>query len=126
MQASQSRGSKVSRTQWTAQFLAASELVRNDYVVSFTMGNHTPLADLMVATQDGSRQFWIDVKGQSANNAWFVRRRQEVLPHLFYVLVRVGRTRGEDRFFILSHQNVADLIAKQDRVGEAKGQRDMG
>ncbi len=30
------------RTQWAAQFLAASELVRQYYVVSFTMGNNTP------------------------------------------------------------------------------------
>ena len=39
---------KAQRTQWCAQFLAASELVRLGYVVSFTMGNNTPTADLMV------------------------------------------------------------------------------
>ena len=50
-------------TQWAAQFLAASELVRNGYVVSFTMGNNTPLADLMVAKEDGTFPFWVDVKG---------------------------------------------------------------
>jgi hypothetical protein len=36
-----SRTARAQRTQWTAQFLAAAELVRNGYVVSFTMGNNT-------------------------------------------------------------------------------------
>jgi hypothetical protein len=53
------------QTQWAAQFLAASELVRRGYTVSFTMGNHTPDADLMVGAPS-YRQFWIDVKGLSS------------------------------------------------------------
>jgi hypothetical protein len=53
MQVPISRKERTQRTQWAAQFLAASELVRRYYVVSFTMGNNTPDADLMVGTQTG-------------------------------------------------------------------------
>lgn len=60
-----SSAGKRMRTQWATQFLVASELVRRDYTVSFTMGNHTPNADLMVGTPSG-KQFWVDVKGRSA------------------------------------------------------------
>jgi hypothetical protein len=63
---------KRMRTQWAAQFLVASELVRRGYTVSFTMGNHTPDADLMVGVPRGE-QFWIDVKGLAAKNSWAVR-----------------------------------------------------
>jgi hypothetical protein len=76
------RTEKTQRTQWTAQFLAASELVRNGYVVSFTMGNRTPLADLMVGRPDVTKLFWVDVKGLGSNNAWPVKRR-DTIPRLF-------------------------------------------
>ena len=49
-----SSAGKRMRTQWATQFLVASELVRRDYTVSFTMGNHTPNADLMVGTPSGT------------------------------------------------------------------------
>jgi hypothetical protein len=90
------------------------------------MGNNTPLADLIVAKQDGSSPFWVDLKGQSANNAWLIRRRPMVLENLFYVLVRVGRTHDDYIFFILSHQQAHDLIAEQTRIDELKGRRDVG
>ena len=57
------RGEKASQTEWTAAFLAAAELVRGGYVVSFTMGNRTPMADLMVGNPKNGDQFWVDVKG---------------------------------------------------------------
>ena len=56
------RTTRTQRTQWCAQFLAASELVRLGYVVSFTMGSHTPTADLMVGVPQTGLQFWVDVK----------------------------------------------------------------
>jgi len=49
-------------TQWAAQFLAAAELARRGYSVSFTMGNNALVADLMVGTEAG-KQSWVDVKG---------------------------------------------------------------
>ena len=110
MQSPISRNEKAQRTQWAAQFLAASELVRQYYVVSFTMGNNTPDADLMVGTQ-GGKQFWVDVKGLSKNNAWLIKKKHERL-NLYYVLVRVGEVRDEDRFFILPQSEMNKLLDK--------------
>jgi hypothetical protein len=78
-------GAKTNKTQWATQFLAAAELVRRKYIVSFTMGNATPVADLMVGMQDG-RQFWVDVKGLQARNSFFIRPKPDHL-NLFYVFV---------------------------------------
>lgn len=110
------RTARSQRTQWCAQFLVASELVRRGYVVSFTMGNHTPTADLMVGST-GGLQFCVDVKGLSSNNAWLIRPKPNHL-NLFYVLVRVGETRNDDRFFILSQREMNQLLgrAKAERV----------
>ncbi len=104
------RTAKTGRTQWTAQFLAASELVRQGYTVSFTMGNHTPDADLMVGTVDG-RQFWVDVKGQASRGSWLLGRKADRL-NLFYILVLVGLTRERDEFYILNQSDVNHLTAK--------------
>jgi hypothetical protein len=41
------------QTQWAAQFAVASELCKRGYEVSFTMGNTTPIADLMVVSPIG-------------------------------------------------------------------------
>jgi hypothetical protein len=50
------------RTQWAAQFAVAAELCKRGYEVSFTMGNATPVADLMLVSPL-KRMFLIDVKG---------------------------------------------------------------
>ena len=105
-----SRKERTQRTQWAAQFLAASELVRRYYVVSFTMGNNTPDADLMVGSQAG-QQFWVDVKGLSTNNAWLIAQKQERL-NLYYILVRVGEIKDQDRFFILPQFETNKLLEK--------------
>jgi hypothetical protein len=76
---------KGRQTQWTAQFLAAAELVRRSFVVSFTMGNSTPIADLMVGTLSGE-QFWVDVKGLSGKAAWLVKPKPD-RHNLYYVLM---------------------------------------
>jgi hypothetical protein len=99
------------RTQCAAQFLAASELVRLYYIVSFTMGNNTPDADLMVGTQ-GGKQFWVDVKGVSSNNSRLITKKHEHL-NLYYVLVRVGENRNEDRFFILPQSEMTKILDKR-------------
>ena len=103
------RTARQRRTQWAAQFLAASELVRRGYVVSFTMGNHTPTADLMVGVPDNGLQFWVDVKGLSSNNAWLIKQKPDHM-NLFYILVRVGDDRARDRFFILDQAQVNALL----------------
>jgi hypothetical protein len=97
-----------SRTQWAAQFLAAAELVRRNCIVSFTMGNTTPMADLMVGRPSGE-QFWVDVKGLSKPNAWLVTPKP-ALTGLYYILLLVGYERPRDRFFILSQLDFNDLI----------------
>jgi hypothetical protein len=53
----------VHRTQWAAQFATASELCKRGYEVAFTMGNATPLADLMVISPTSKKNILIDVKG---------------------------------------------------------------
>ena len=104
-----SRIEKAQRTQWSAQFLVAAELVRRGYTVSFTMGNHTPQADLMVGRLSSSVQFWVDVKGLSSNSPWLIKPKAP-LKNLFYVLTRVGALREEDRFFVLSQSETNKLI----------------
>jgi hypothetical protein len=70
-------------TQWASQFLVAAELERVGYVVTFTMGHATPVADLMVGHPNG-RQFWIDVKGLATRNSWWGKEKP-LRPGLFYV-----------------------------------------
>src|SRR5712691_4568380 len=89
-----SSAAKRLRTQWATQFLVASELVRRDYTVSFTMGNQTPNADLMVGAPSG-KQFWIDVKGLYAKNAWLVSPKA-TFPNLYYVLVYLSKLADRD------------------------------
>jgi hypothetical protein len=106
---------KGRRTQWVAQFLAAAELVRRNYIVTFTTGNNTPIADLMVGTRQGE-QFWVDVKGLSSRTNWPLKPKP-AFKHLFYVLVHLaplagaGREREPDRFFILSQAEANGLEA---------------
>jgi hypothetical protein len=100
-----SGAAKGRRTQWASQFLVAAELVRRDYIVSFTMGNSTPVADLMVGTLSG-KQFWVDVKGLSSKTDWLVKPKT---PHenLFYILVLLSPLaepghREPDQFYVLT------------------------
>lgn len=76
-------------TQWAAQFAVASELCKRGYEVAFTMGNATPLADLMVVSPRKS-SFLIDVKGQRTSGFWQVRDREEVRDDLYYVMAFFG------------------------------------
>jgi hypothetical protein len=107
---------KKNRGQWTAQFLAAAELSRRWYTVAFTMGNHTPEADLIVAPLAGKNPFLVQVKGVSTDNSWNVTQKASN-PSLFYILVRVGAAVGADRYFILSQAEIDALI----KPGKAPG-----
>lgn len=112
----QSSAEKRTLTQWSAQFLVASELVRRGYLVSFTMGNSTPDADLVVG-KPRQQPFWIDVKGQSSRSAWLIKPKQSA-PSLYYVLVYLSPlasgdgTREPDEFFVLSQGDTAELAAQ--------------
>jgi hypothetical protein len=104
---------KGRQTQWATQFLAAAELIRRGYTVSFTQGNYTPVADLMVGSPS-SKLFWVDVKGLSAKNAWLITPK-EARNDLFYILVFLSplaekpKDRVADRFFILTQPEANDL-----------------
>lgn len=100
-------------SQWAAQFLVASELVRRGYTVSFTMGNHTPDADLMVRSPN-DELFLVDVKGQRQKGPWLVRPKNQVKA-LFYILVYLAPLpkgndpRKPDEFFVLTQQEASEL-----------------
>lgn len=101
-------------TQWAAQFAVASELCKRSYLVSFTMGNATPEADLMVMSPQ-RQSFLIDVKGQKANSFWRIRDR-ETRQNLFYVLAVVSRGKP-NRFFILPHDELNLLMKSYKESG---------
>jgi hypothetical protein len=112
----QSSAEKRTLTQWAGQFLVASELVRRGYLVSFTMGNSTPDADLVVGKR-GQQPFWIDVKGQASRGAWLIKPKPPS-SSLYYVLVYLSPlavgdgTRKPDEFFVLSQSDAAELAAQ--------------
>ena len=103
----------VRRTQWAAQFAVASELCKRGYEVSFTMGNATPLADLMVVSPAHKLMFLVDVKGLYRPNSWVIRRKQ-ARDSLFYILAFVPDN-ATNRFFVLTQEQVNTYI-RQDLV----------
>jgi hypothetical protein len=110
---------KGRQTQWAAQFLVAAELVRRGYTVSFTMGNSTPVADLMAGTPKG-KQFWVDVKGLASKSDWLVKPKE---PHenLFYILAFLSPLAGPqsvrqpDQFYVLT-QTEANQLEREFRA----------
>jgi hypothetical protein len=96
------------RTQWAAQFAVASELCKRGYEVSFTMGNSTPLADLMVVSPESKQMFLVDVKGLYRKNPWLVRPTVD-RHNLFFVFAFVPDD-GVNRFFVLTQKTVNDYI----------------
>jgi hypothetical protein len=99
------------RTQWAAQFAVASELCKRGYEVAFTMGNATPLADLMVVSPTSKRSFLIDVKGLYKPNPWVIKEKA-TRDSLFYVLAFVP-DETVNRFFILSQKQVNTYIGTE-------------
>ena len=116
-------------SQWAAQFLAAAELCRRDYLVTFTMGNCTPDYDLIVVTQEG-QAFYVDVKGLSSNSDWLIRKKDKI-EGLYYLLVRIDkRDREKDRFFIMAQDDVNEQLdiyySKPKRDGTTKSDGAQG
>lgn len=100
------------QVEWTAVFLAAGELARRGYRVSFTLGQNAPLADLVVRAPSG-KAFIVDVKGKCRPGRWVVKPKP-VTPDLYYILVRLGMTpagaaRAEDRFYVMDQAETARL-----------------
>jgi len=96
------------RTQWAAQFAVASELCKRGYEVAFTMGNATPLADLMVVSPTSKKNFLIDVKGLYKPNPWVIKTKA-TRGSLYYVLAFVPNDTS-NRFFVLSQTQVNTYI----------------
>lgn len=101
--------------QWAAQFATAAELCKLCYSVSFTMGNATPIADLLVMAPSGAT-FSIDVKGQSTKNFWRIKQKVET-PNLFYVLCLVGAPGQGARFFVLPQPDLIKLMREYEMSG---------
>ncbi len=101
------------RTQWAAQFAVASELCKRGYEVSFTMGNRTPLADLMVVSPVRKEMFLVDVKGLYRKNPWIIKRKA-VRESLFYILAYVP-TEEANQFFVLT-QKAAHLRIQDELI----------
>jgi hypothetical protein len=99
---------KGHHTQWAAQFAVASELCKRGYEVSFTMGNSTPLADLMVVSPAG-QMFLVDVKGVATRTCWLVSRKV-TRDSLFYVFAFVPSGDTQNQFFIMTHAEVNEAI----------------
>ena len=107
------------QTQWTAQFLVAAELVRRRYVVSFTMGNDAPNADLIVSHEGRRTPFWVDVKGSVRRNGWFIKQKPH-LDRLYYILVEIAKERKDDLFFILSQEELANAVREYSGTHDVK------
>jgi hypothetical protein len=102
----QPRGAR--QTQWAAQFAVASELCKLGYEVSFTMGNSTPIADLMIVSPIRREMFLIDVKGLYRKNPWLVKPKPARV-NLFYVLAYVP-PKEPNEFFILTQADANRLV----------------
>lgn len=97
-------------TQWAAQFEVAGELCKRGCDVSFTMGNATPLADLMVLGPAG-QTFSIDVKGQSTRNFWRIKAKP-LQPNLYYVLTFVSGPGVLAEFYPMSQPTLIRLMGE--------------
>jgi hypothetical protein len=108
------------QTQWSAQFAVASELCKRGYEVSFTMGNKTPLADLMVVSPIDKQMFLIDVKGLYRQNPWLLKRKAH-RDNMYYVLAYVPAG-APNRFFIMTAAQAYQLVVDElKRLGRTDG-----
>ncbi|MGC2415952.1 MAG: hypothetical protein WA459_25065 [Stellaceae bacterium] len=73
-----------------------------------TLGDNTPLADLMVISPVDKTQFLVDVKGLARRNYWTVAKK-EVRQNLFYILALVP-SGGQNLFFILPQVDVNQFV----------------
>ena len=105
-------------SQWTAQFYAAAELTRRNYIVSFTMGN-APKTDLLVQAASG-KSFRIQCKGQRNESTWitgYVPNTQD----LYYIFVYIPRIASKPpRFFIMDSQRVKILVKEKKDQSSSK------
>lgn len=104
----------------TAEFLVASELIRNRYVVSFTKENK---AHLMAKKSDGTL-FWVVVAGFASDTSVLLEPKP-THESLFYVIVHVGGKHGDDDFFVLRQEQVNELTKKQEELDKLEGRKPL-
>jgi hypothetical protein len=94
--------------------------------VALTMGNTTPLADLMVATPGANKKtFLVDVKGHYKRGDWGIQRK-ESHNNLFYILAYVPDDKP-NQFFILKQKDVHAYIELQlERLNKPKDHKLTG
>ena len=110
-------------TQWAAQFALASELCKRGCDVSFTMGNCTPLADLLVLAPDGGT-FLLDVKGLAKPNFWQIKAKPP-RPNLYYVLCLVP-SGAANRYFLMSQATLNAHLTAYEQSGVKYDERFSG
>jgi hypothetical protein len=108
------------RTQWAAQFFAAAELTRRDYLVALTLGN-APHADLLVESPT-HQQFSVDVKGLAGHNWWLVRERPREDQPDIYFLVHVPNAGTPPEYFVLTSDEMMAEMEKVRQTALAAGQ----
>ena len=114
-----SNNNRRHQTQWAAQFAVASELCKRGSEVSFTLGNNTPLADLMVVSPQEHQMFLIDIKGLSYKNYWQIKR-QQTQTDLYYILALVQKDM-DNKFFVLTQEEVnKNITAEFERLPPEK------
>jgi hypothetical protein len=99
------------QTQWAAQFAVASELCKRGYEVSFTMGNATPVADLLVVSPRRRRMFLIDVKGLYRRNPWLIKRKP-AQSNLYYVFAFVP-DEEPNQFFVMNQRQANTIVSEE-------------
>lgn len=108
------------QTQWAAQFAVAGELCKRGYEISFTMGNCTPLADLMAVSPKRKQMFLVDVKGLYRRNPWLLKRKP-TRSDLYYVLAHVP-TNAPNQFFVLTQAQANQFVLDElNRLGRKVG-----
>ena len=113
------------KTQWTAQFYTAAELIRRGYLASLNFGN-APVADLLVQSPEG-KQVTVDVKGQSTHDFWIIQRR-ETNPNHYFVLVFLAKGQQPPSFYILSSDEMMKKRTEYEEESTKRGKYrdDMG
>jgi hypothetical protein len=98
------KNNRSHQTQWAAQFAVASELCKQDYEVSLTLGHSAPVADIVAISPERRETIYIDVKGLHRRNAWLVKPKRP-RKNLFYILVLVPRN-APNRYFVFSQKEI--------------------
>jgi hypothetical protein len=131
---------KAARGRTTGQLVGAfgeraveTELLRRGWVTANINASIRNVKDIDLFAEKNARSLRIRVKTCSPNEAVQYRTRigQEIttddIGHTdFTVVVRMGATRNDDRFYVVPTKVIFDALAEWRRAGLARGQQDKG